>query len=63
VISFVLGCLIIGSVFRQLNKKYGIPYTPVIFFIGLVAGMYSGSLGVIGESLQVISKINPHGLL
>jgi len=54
---------LIGSVFRVLNKKFGIPYTPTIFFLGLVCGMFANHLGYIGDSLVLISRINPHGLL
>lgn len=36
-----------------------IPYTPVLFLVGIAWGYYSDKLGVVGLSCKYISSIDP----
>lgn len=63
VVFFVAVGLLIGAVCRELNKNLGIPYTPALMVIGALIGRYRESLGDFGEAAQIVTKINPHGIL
>ena len=63
IIFFLFGSLFLGGVFREINKKTGIPYTPMLFIVGIALGYYNAVLGVFGESIYTISNVDPHGLL
>lgn len=60
---FVFVGLLIGCVFREINKKLKIPYTPAILGIGIILGISVDSLGVVGQATELMSEINPHGIL
>ena len=62
-IGFVFGCLFLGSIFRMINRKIGLPYTPAIFVMGLIFGYNSNHLSIFGDSIEIISSIDPKGLL
>ena len=63
VIFFLFGSLFLGGVFREINKKTGIPYTPMLFIFGILLGFYYDGLGSFGEAIYTISNVDPHGLL
>lgn len=56
VICFMFLSLSIGSLFKEFSKRTGVriitwikvPYTPMLFVIGILWGYYSSSLGLIG---------------
>ena len=60
---FFFGCLFLGCIFKQINKKTSIPYTPMLFFAGILLGYYHIGLGIFGESIYAIGNVDPHGLL
>jgi len=39
-IMFVFICVLIGGIAREIGKKTKIPYTPMLFTIGMVAGYF-----------------------
>lgn len=53
----------ISGFVREINKKTGIPYTPMLFLIGMFVGIFEKNLGLIGEAVNKVSMINPHGIL
>jgi NhaP-type Na+/H+ or K+/H+ antiporter len=63
-ITFVLFLgLTIGGLIREVNKKTGIPYTPMLFVLGLFVGLFSKSFGVLGVGINLITNIDPHSIL
>ena len=63
IILFLFVGLFLGGLLREVNKKTSIPYTPMLFVLGIVSGFYYLNLGVLGEALHTISNIDPHGLM
>jgi len=63
VIFFLFAALFLGGIFKEINKKTGIPYTPMLFILGILCGAYYQNLGIFGASLHTISDVDPHGLL
>jgi NhaP-type Na+/H+ or K+/H+ antiporter len=63
VVLFLFAGLLIGGLVREINKRTGIPYTPMLFMLGIFFGFYNHSLGMFGLSIQTISEIDPHGIL
>ena len=63
VIFFLFAALFLGGIFKEVNKKTKIPYTPMLFIVGIVCGKFHSSLGIFGASLHTISEVDPHGLL
>ena len=63
VVFFLFTGLLLGGLLRELNKRTGFPYTPMLFMLGIIMGYYCHSLGVFGESVLTISNIDPHGIL
>ncbi|EGR28403.1 sodium hydrogen exchanger family protein, putative [Ichthyophthirius multifiliis] len=55
--------LTLGGILKEINKRFSIPYTPMLFMIGILAGIYRSSLGLIGQSVETISSIDPHSIL
>lgn len=53
----------IAGFVREINKKTSIPYTPMLFVIGMFVGKFSESMGILGTTVSKISTINPHGIL
>lgn len=51
--------LLLGSLIREANKKFSIPYTPTLLFIGLIWGITADWTGEIGAAAIYISKIYP----
>lgn len=63
VVFFVFLSLAMGSIMKEINRATAIPYSPMLFFAGILAGYYWESLGVIGKSCKLVSDINPNGVL
>lgn len=63
IVLFVFIALLIGGACRELNKKTKFPYTPILVIVGLIMGHWRDSLGLIGDSTEVVRFINPHLLL
>lgn len=53
----------IAGFVREINKKKSIPYTPMLFVIGMFVGKFSENTGLLGETISKIATINPHGIL
>ena len=51
--------LILGALLRHLNKKFKVPYTPSLLFVGLLWGYFYAYLGIIGRAASYMSAINP----
>ena len=63
VIFFLLGSLFLGGIFRKINKMTGIPYALMLFIVGVALGYYNAGLGVFGQSIYIISIINPSDVI
>ncbi|CAD8062241.1 unnamed protein product [Paramecium primaurelia] len=62
-VFFIFFFLGIGSFMKEINKKLKIPFSPMLFVLGLFFGFYWDSLGLIGQSCKKISEIEPIGVL
>ena len=60
---FVILSLLIGVIFRRICQKIKFPYTPMILIFGLVWGLIIDYLGLLGDSAQEWSYIDPHAIL
>ncbi|EGR31636.1 sodium hydrogen exchanger family protein, putative [Ichthyophthirius multifiliis] len=63
VVFFIFFALLIGCLFRGINKSTKIPYAPMLIVFGILISNYRSYLGIIGQSLLLISNINPHMIL
>ena len=57
---FVLAGLLCGILFRELNKKYGLPYTPLLMLLGIILGNVHPYIGEWGRGAATIEAIHPH---
>lgn len=57
---FVLTGLLFGTLFREINKKYGIPYSPLLMLLGIIAGNVHQHIGEFGRAAFTIEAIHPH---
>jgi hypothetical protein len=40
IILVIFSAMILGGISREINKKTKIPYTPMLFIFGMIAGYY-----------------------
>jgi hypothetical protein len=57
---FVLTGLLCGILFREINKKYGIPYSPLLMLLGVILGNTHQYIGEWGRAASTIEAIHPH---
>ena len=51
-VLFIMIAILIGGIVREVGKRWTfLPYTPTLFVLGLIAGMYYSYLGLLGRSL------------
>jgi len=60
---FVFVGLLVGAICREINKKTKIPYTPMLLVVGILMGGYRNYLSYLGQSINIVEHINPHGIL
>ena len=60
---FVFFGLFLGCIFREINKKLKVPYTPALLGVGILMGAFVNNLGMLGKATLLMSQINPHGIL
>jgi hypothetical protein len=46
--------LLCGGIFKEVNKKFGIPYTPMVLILGVILGVYHAGLGEWGHAAFTI---------
>ena len=63
IVFFLFGSLLVGAILKEINKKTHIPYTPMLFIIGIACGVYNVNLGAFGKAINSVSSVDPHGLL
>lgn len=63
VVFWLFSGLLLGGIIREVKKKTGIPYTPLLFVVGIGLGCAYHYLGVYGESVRAVSNVDPHGIL
>lgn len=66
VVLFLFTSMLFGSIIRHLlllHKSVTVPYTVLLLLVGIVWGLMRSSLSDFGESVEVISKIQPDLLL
>lgn len=62
---FVFSALVIGALFRELNRRFGVPYTPAIMMFGILLGALAANnrLGSVGEIIAGATEIDPNGII
>lgn len=51
-VLFIIIAILIGGIVREVGKRWTfLPYTPTLFVLGLIAGMYYSYMGVLGKAL------------
>lgn len=60
IMLFVLAGLLCGILFRELNKKYGLPYTPLLMLLGVILGNVHPYIGEWGRAVFTMEAIHPH---
>ena len=60
---FLIFGILAGACLREVNKRYKIPYTPMLLVFGIFLGYFRDSLGIIGDSTAIVEKLNPHMIL
>ena len=60
---YVFVGLLLGCIFREINKKLKVPYTPALLGVGILIGYFNENLGMVGEATVLMSHIEPHGIL
>lgn len=63
IILFVFICMLIGGIFREINKKTHIPYTPMLFTFGMIFGYNLVNDPNYQEITYLISEFNPDSIL
>ena len=63
VVFFLFAGLLVGGILREIKKKTGIPYTPLVFIVGITLGFTYHQLGVFGKAIYTVSNVDPHGIL
>ena len=59
----IMFSLLIGGLLREVNKKFKVPYTPMLLIAGIMWGLVDNHLGLIGKSGEIMSRIDPHIIL
>jgi hypothetical protein len=62
-VLFIFFGLLCGSILREINKKTGVPYTPMLLVLGILLGYFRNDLGPVGSSVTIISGMSPHMIL
>lgn len=60
---FIFLSLLIGAAFRELYRKFHIPFTPALLVFGILIGGLSGFLGPFGDLAKAASNLDPHGII
>lgn len=64
ILFFLFFSLTLAIVIKSLQKKWSfIPFTPTLFITSIVMGKFSNYLGIVGDSLNATSGIDPRGIL
>jgi NhaP-type Na+/H+ or K+/H+ antiporter len=64
VLLFLFFALTVAIVIKSLQKAWSfIPFTPTLFIASIVMGKFSEHLGIIGDSIEATSGIDPRGIL
>lgn len=63
VVYFIIICLIIGSLCKEVKKLTGIPFSPLLLVAGILLAYFKSGLGVFEKSIDLVLEINPHGIL
>mgnify|MGYP000748144752 CR=1 FL=1 len=59
VVIFVPLSLLVGGVLRAVNKKYNIPYAPMLLVVGIIWGWIHPYIGIVGEVAEIVSQMEP----
>ncbi|CAD8153221.1 unnamed protein product [Paramecium pentaurelia] len=60
IVYFLTLGIVSGLILREINKKTKFPYSPMILSLGILLGLLQKSLGYVGESASILSKMHPH---
>jgi NhaP-type Na+/H+ or K+/H+ antiporter len=63
ILFFIIFALLVGGLLRELHKKMGFPYTPMLFGFGFLIGCFRHHLGILGESAITVSQMHPKMML
>lgn len=51
---FLIFSVLMGTFMREINKRYKIPYTPMLLVFGIFLGYFREGLGLIGDSTSIV---------
>ena len=60
---FIILSILIGLLLLGIKHITTIPYTPMLLLTGIIIGIFSKNLGLIGLSMQHVVKLSSHTLL
>lgn len=64
VLLFLFFSLTVAIVIKSIQKVFHfVPFTPTLFVVSILMGKFSSSLGIIGDSIEATSGIDPRGIL
>ena len=64
VLLFLFLSLTVAIVIKSIQKVFHfVPFTPTLFVVSILMGKFSSSLGIIGDSIEATSGIDPRGIL
>lgn len=60
---FAFVCLVIGGIFRELNKHTNLPYTPALLIFGIFMGIIAPYIGLFGDIMIKATDLDPDGII
>jgi len=59
IMLFIIVSLIVGGVLREVSKRLGIPYSPMLLVVGIFWGYFDDQIGFLGTSAKIVSGMEP----
>ena len=63
IIFWIFITVLFGAVLREIKKKTGIPYTPMVLVLGGIIGSFGDDNNSVNETTKWIIGIDPHAML
>ena len=63
IVLYVSISIFIGAIFRELHKKFKVPYTALLVVFGFLIGYFSKYIPIYGDSVEIINEMEPLTLL
>ena len=62
IVQWIFSTIFLGSVFREVNKHTGIPYTPMILVIGAIFGSIADYDNSVSQTVNYVVGLDPHAM-